>query len=136
MFLNVLETKCLENAVILGVYWCKELNKFAHLTTSGKKRHDPNSCRTNARQPSASCDAHFACRSGPEAQTANGCVRHKLSFGRIFARIVCDGFVSSFNALISFLRDWIYIMARGYRDCMFRNEWLKDAKFKSLVGSD
>ena len=27
-------------------------------------------------------------------------------------------------------------MPRGYRDCMFRNEWLKDAKFKSLVGSD
>ena len=55
---------------------------------------------------------------------------------RIFARIVCDGFVSSFNELISFLHDWIYIMPRGYRDCMFRNEWLKDAKFKSLVGSD
>ena len=27
-------------------------------------------------------------------------------------------------------------MPRGYRDCMFRSEWLKDAKFKSLVGSD
>ena len=60
---------------------------------------------------------------------------HVLS-SRIFTRIVCDGFVSSFNALISFLHDWIYIMPRGYRDCMFRNEWLKDAKFKSLVGSD
>ena len=86
MFSNVLEAKCLENAVILAVYWRKELNKFAHLTTSGKKRRDPNSCRTNARQPSASCDAHFACRSGPEAQTANGCVRHKLSFGRVHLR--------------------------------------------------
>ena len=53
MFSNVLETKCLENAVILAVYWHKELNKFAHPTTSGKKRRDPNSCRTNARQPSA-----------------------------------------------------------------------------------
>ena len=83
MFSNVLETKCLENAVILAVYWRKELNKFAHPTTSGKKRRDPNSCRTNARQPSASCDAHFARRSGAEAQTANGCVRHKLSFGRV-----------------------------------------------------
>ena len=79
MFSNVLETKCLENAV----YWRKELNKFAHPTTSGKKRRDPNSCRTNARQPSASCDAHFARRCGAEAQTANGCVRHKLSFGRV-----------------------------------------------------
>ena len=37
MFSNVLETKCLENAVILAVYWRKELNKFAHPTTSGKK---------------------------------------------------------------------------------------------------
>ena len=83
MFSNVLETKCLENAVILAVYWRKELNKFAHPTTSGKKRRDPNSCRTNARQPSASCDAHFVRRSGAEAQTANGCVRHKLSFGRV-----------------------------------------------------
>ena len=83
MFSNVLETKCLENAVILAVYWRKELNKFAHPTTSGKKRRDPNSCRTNARQPSASCDAHFARRSGAEAQTANGCVRHKLSLGRV-----------------------------------------------------
>ena len=83
MFSNVLETKCLENAVILAVYWRKELNKFAHPTTSGKKRRDPNSCRTNAWQPSASCDAHFARRSGAEAQTANGCVRHKLSFGRV-----------------------------------------------------
>ena len=83
MFSNVLETKCLENAVILAVYWRKELNKFAHPTTSGKKRRDPNSCRTNAQQPSASCDAHFARRSGAEAQTANGCVRHKLSFGRV-----------------------------------------------------
>ena len=35
MFSNVLETKCLENAVILAVYWRKELNKFAHPTTSG-----------------------------------------------------------------------------------------------------
>ena len=35
MFSNVLETKCLENAVILAVYWHKELNKFAHPTTSG-----------------------------------------------------------------------------------------------------
>ena len=40
MFSNVLETKCLENAVILAVYWRKELNKFAHPTTSGKKRRD------------------------------------------------------------------------------------------------
>ena len=83
MFSNVLEKKCLENAIILAVYWRKELNKFAHPTTSGKKRRDPNSCRTNARQPSASCDAHFARRSGAEAQTANGCVRHKLSFSRV-----------------------------------------------------
>ena len=37
MFSNVLETKCLENAIILAVYWRKELNKFAHPTTSGKK---------------------------------------------------------------------------------------------------
>ena len=37
MFSNVLETKCLENAVILAVYWRQELNKFAHPTTSGKK---------------------------------------------------------------------------------------------------
>ena len=143
MFSNVLETKCLENAVILAVYWRKELNKFAHPTTSGKKRRDPNSCRTNARQPSASCDAHFARRSGAEAQTANGCVRHKLSFGRVqlhgnsAPNDMCFRLafspVSSFNA---FLRDWIYIMPRGYRDCMFRSEWLKDAKFKSLVGSD
>ena len=51
MFSNVLETKCLENAIILAVYWRKELNKFAHPTTSGKKRRDPNSCRTNARRP-------------------------------------------------------------------------------------
>ena len=80
MFSNVLETKCLENAIILAVYWRKELNKFAHPTTSGKKRRDPNSCRTNARQPSASCDAR---RSGAEAETANGCIRHKLSFGRV-----------------------------------------------------
>ena len=29
MFSNVLETKCLENAIILAVYWRKELNKFA-----------------------------------------------------------------------------------------------------------
>ena len=68
MFSNVLKTKCLENSTILAVYWRKELNKFAHPTTSGKKkRRDPNSCRTNARQPSTSCvcscDAHFACRS-------------------------------------------------------------------------
>ena len=63
MFSNVLETKCLENAIILAVYWRKELNKFAHPTTSGKKRRDLNSCRTNARQPSASCDAR---RSGAE----------------------------------------------------------------------
>ena len=77
---DVLETKCLENAIILAVYWRKELNKFAHPTTSGKKRRDPNSCRTNARQPSASCDAR---RSGAEPETANGCIRHKLSFGRV-----------------------------------------------------
>ena len=86
MFSIVLETKCLENAVILAVYWRKELYKFAHSTTSGKKRRDPNSCRTNTRQPSALCDAYFACRSGAEAQTANGCVRHKLSFGRVQLR--------------------------------------------------
>ena len=41
MFSNVLETKCLENAVILAVYWRKELNKFAHPTTSGKKKARP-----------------------------------------------------------------------------------------------
>ena len=66
MFSNVLETKCLENAVILAVYWRKELNKFAHPTTSGKKRRDQNSCRTNARQPSASCDAHFGAEVAPK----------------------------------------------------------------------
>ena len=80
MFSNVLETKCLENAIVLAVYWREELNKFAHPTTSGKKRRDPNSCRTNARQPSASCDARL---SGAEAETANGCIRHKFSFGRV-----------------------------------------------------
>ena len=41
MFSNVLETKCLENAVILAVYWHKELNRFAHPTTSGKKKARP-----------------------------------------------------------------------------------------------
>ena len=140
MFSNVLETKCLENAVILAVYWRKE---FAHPTTSGKKRREPNSCRTNDRQPSASCDAHFARRSGAEAQTANGCVRHKLSFGRVqlhgnsapndmcfrlaFSPVLCA---------MDLCRVFYAIMPRGYRDCMFRSEWLKDAKFKSLVGSD
>ena len=146
MFSNVLETKCLEHAVILAVYWRKELNKFAHPTTSGKKRRDPNSCQTNARQPSASCDAHFARRSDAEAQTANGCVRHKLSFGRVqlhgnsapnemcfrlaFSPVLCA------MDLCRVLMHFYAIMPRGYRDCMFRSEWLKDAKFKSLVGSD
>ena len=55
----------------------------------------------------------------------------------IFA-VVCDGFVSSFSAFISFY-------AIGYTLCfasigtvpgMFRSEWLKDAKFKSLVAND
>ena len=73
------------NVLKMPLFWPyigvrKELNKFAHPTTSGKKRRDPNSCRTNARQPSASCDAR---RSGAEAETANGCIRHKLSFGRV-----------------------------------------------------
>ena len=27
-------------------------------------------------------------------------------------------------------------MFREYRDCMFRSEWLKDAKLKSLVAND
>ena len=27
-------------------------------------------------------------------------------------------------------------MSRGYRDCMFGIEWLKDAKFKRLVASN
>ena len=27
-------------------------------------------------------------------------------------------------------------MFREYGDCMFRSEWLKDAKFKSLVAND
>ena len=82
------------------VYWHysrKEFNKFDHPTTSG---NNPNAYLTvciprkkkrtqivltvwNARQPSATCDAHFGRRSGSEAQTANGCVRHKLSFGRV-----------------------------------------------------
>ena len=43
-------------------------------------------------------------------------------------------FVLSFSAFISFY-------AIGYTlcfasDCMFRSEWLKDAKFKSLVAND
>ena len=29
--------------------------------------------------------------------------------------------------------DWTYIMFCEYMDCMFRSEWLKDPKFKSLV---
>ena len=28
------------------------------------------------------------------------------------------------------------MMFREYRDCMFRSQWLKDAKFKSLVAND
>ena len=152
MFSNVLETKCLENAVILAIYWRKELNKFAHPTTSGKKRRDPNSCRTNARQPSASCDAHFARRSGAEAQTANGCVRHKLSFGRVqlhgnsapndmcfrlaFSPVLCA--MDLCRVLMHFyaIGYTLCLAGIGSRDCMFRSEWLKDAKFKSLVGSD
>ena len=27
-------------------------------------------------------------------------------------------------------------MFRDYRNCMFRSEWLNDAKFKSLVAND
>ena len=27
-------------------------------------------------------------------------------------------------------------MSRGYRDCMFRSEWIKDAKSKRWVASD
>ena len=27
-------------------------------------------------------------------------------------------------------------MSHEYRDCMFRSEWLKNAKFKSLVAND
>ena len=44
-------------------------------------------------------------------------------------------FVLSFTAFISLRLD----MFRKYRDCMFRSQWLKDAKFanfKSLVAND
>ena len=116
MFSNVLETKCLENAVILAVYWRKQLNKFAHPQHPVKKRRDPNSCRTNAREPSASCDAHFARRNGAEAQTANGCVRHKLSFGRVqlHGNSMTCGFVSHFRPC----RVLMHFYAIGYTLCL------------------
>ena len=41
----------------------------------------------------------------------------------------------SFSAFISFYAIG-YIMFCEYRDCMFCSEWLKDAKFKSLVAND
>ena len=40
----------------------------------------------------------------------------------------------SFSAFISFFAIG-YIMFCEYRDCMFRSEWLKAAKFKSLVAN-
>ena len=61
--------------------------------------------------------------------------RHMLS-SRIFAHDVCDGFVASFSAFISFYAiGYTYILSRGYRDCMFRSEGLKDAKFRSGLHS-
>ena len=114
--------------------------------------------RPERMQPSASCDARSL---GAEAQTANGCVRHKFSFGGVWLRgrlgyrindriativdrmcfrlafspvLRAADFVLSFSALISFYAIG-YIMFCEYRDCMFRSEWLKAAKFKSLVAN-
>ena len=73
-----------------------------------------------------------------EAQTANGCVRHKFSFGRVGVRNgkTLLSHVLSSGIFARIVRDWIYIMLCEYIDCMFRSEWLKDAKFKSLVAND
>ena len=52
------------------------INRVRHYTFLTVRQHpvstrtrpcDPNSCRTNARQPSATCDAPFGRRSGTEA---------------------------------------------------------------------
>ena len=149
MFSNVFETKCLENAVILAVYWHKELNKFAHPTTSGKKKTRPeqlpNECSAaiglvsrsirvpKRKQPMAVSDINYPSAAFGSAETRLPMTCAFVSHFRPYCvRWICV----SFNALINFLRDWIYIMPRGYRDCLFRSEWLKDAKSKSLVGSD
>ena len=79
MFLNVLETKCLENAVILAGILPERVPNS--LRTPEKTRTQIVLTVLNARQSSATCDAHFGRRSRSEAQTANGCVRHKFSFG-------------------------------------------------------
>ena len=84
-------------------------------------------------------------RGRAEAQTANGYVRHKLSFGRVglrgklgstmcfrlaFSPVLC---AADLHLLVSTRLD---IMCCEYRDCMFCSEWLKDAMFNSLVAND
>ena len=74
-----------------------------------------------------------------EAQTANGCVWHKFYFGRVGLRNRKTrlSHVLSSGIFARIVRDWIYIMFCEYGlYCMFRSEWLKDAKFKSLVAND
>ena len=79
-----------------------------------------------------------------EAETANGCVRHKVSFGRVglrgklgspmwfrlaFSPVLCaEDFALSFSHIVHLLVSIGYIMFCEYMDCMFRSEWLKDAE--------
>ena len=68
---------------------------------------------------------------------ALGCAENSALPCLAFSPVLCAAdFVLSFSAFISFYAIGSYIMFREYRDCMFRSEWLKDAKFKSLVAND